>query len=311
MTKGAENFPSLGAFSTYRRNNKLVLLASFVLLISSVFMVLHSSVQRSPKSMTPVRVVSDLLVTHTSTTHKNGTIYKEVCDQFQPRHTILVIVRTFFGHSRSLPTLLSNLLLSCSRTGHISLRLVLFNTDQESWRETSFMVDALNQVKELLVDCQCASAEIRTFSTPPWKEAYGYDYTQMVLDDSLNGNGPEDYILFTNGDNTFNVGLFHGMLQHMDAGTDLAAFQFVSHYVLSGVQYKQMNVTFEPGRIDLSALFFRKQALKEARAAGAANFIPQGKQSWPFSMRDWYFVESMVKRNATKVVSPGVFLFHQ
>lgn len=173
------------------------------------------------------------------------------------------------------------------------------------------MVEALNQVENLLVTCQCASAEIRTFSDPPWRGAYGYDYTQMALDDVLHTDGPEDYILFTNGDNTFNVGFLDGMLEHMDAKVDLAAFHFVSHHKRDGVKYKQIAVRFEVNSIDLSSLIFRKQALKEARVAGAANFIPQGKQSKPFASRDGLFVAGMASRNVTKVISPGVFLFHQ
>lgn len=312
MIKKNKKISSFSACRTYQCNHKVIFITtSFALFISSVFIFLQSSAQKRPESGVTVRLTSNFLIDQSNRKHINGTIYQEVCKEFQPRHTILVIVRTFLGHSQSLPTLLSTLLLSCARTAHVSLRFILLNTDQETWRETTFMVNALNQVKDLLVNCKCACAEIRTFSTPPWKDSYGYDYTQWALNDALNTNGPEDYILFTNGDNIFNVGLFSEMLQHLDAGVDLAAFQFVSHYDLNGGRYRQMHVRFEPGRIDLSSLFFRKQALKEARAAGGANFIPKGRQSYPFEGRDGIFVKAMVSRNVTKVISHGVLLFHQ
>lgn len=248
---------------------------------------------------------------------------------------VAVILRTHPAHEDSLPVTLGSLSLACAAVqGKVVLRVVLMNTDSRRWQELAFMHQAIQTSAQWLKNCPRSSMEVMQFPETPWEGAYGYDYTQYALEQLLYGcrfvnnrctppdvtspqrmSGPPDYLMFTNGDNLFNVDTFDAVLPHMETQVDVIAFHFVSHYRKKTGRNRLMKTAFKTSHIDLSSAFYRAARLV-AVGNRVANFVPQGKNTTGMFRRDGFFAESIV--NATvrgcytsTTIVPEVLLFHQ
>lgn len=229
-----------------------------------------------------------------------------------PRHRLAVVVRTYPDHLHALPVMMGSLFAACKRAGNVALRLVLVNTDPNSWQDNTFMGNVLQQTQWPLSSCPNSSVEVKTFSEQPWPNAYGYDYTQYALDYLLQDDKSHDYFLFTNGDNLFNADLFKATLPFMDEGNDIIAYDFVTHHHREGIMNTLVKVRFQLSFIDLGAALFSHKAITAARKDGLGTFIPERELTKDMFSRDWRFVEELISRpGVTTAIAPGVLLFHQ
>lgn len=237
--------------------------------------------------------------------------------------------------------MLGTLGLACQNAGgRAALHIMLTNTDPKRYKDLEFMYKAVHAGASHLKDCPCSSIEVVQFRDAPWENVFGYDYTQYVLEgllygcrlaadgsclpanvstSSLGGNStqgsmqkqlPLAYLLFTNGDNLFNVGLLKSCLPHMEHQVDVVAFSFTSHHLRDKVPNRAVGTAFQLGYIDLSSAFNRRERLL-AVGKEVANSVPQGRMF----ERDFFFADGIIKSTAngttSKVTMPQVLLFHQ
>lgn len=248
--------------------------------------------------------------------------------------SVAVIVRTHPGQVTSLPITLGSLSLACRAVqGKVSLQVVLMNTDSQHWQELTYMHQAIQTSVQWLKDCPRSSMEVMQFTETPWEGAYGYDYTQHALEHLLYGcrlvgnrctppdaasqrmSRQPDYLMFTNGDNLFNVATFKAVVPHMEKQIDVIAFHFVSHHGRDNVKNVVIQTVFKTEFIDLSSAFYRAARLV-AVGNRVANFVPHGKTTSQMFVRDGLFAEGIVNAtvngaNTSTIIVPQVLLFHQ
>jgi hypothetical protein len=121
-----------------------------------------------------------------------------------------------------------------------------------------------------------------------------------------------NYVLFTNGDNLFNVDVLPVVAPSFQHGIDIIAYSFTSHYNRGGVVNDVVRTKFEFNHIDLSAVMYRRGFLQEARREGQGRFMPKGDGTPHKERRDWEFTHELLQRpGVTTHLEEGVLLFHQ
>lgn len=173
-----------------------------------------------------------------------------------------------------------------------------------------------------LKQCPCSTIEILHLpKKQPLATAFGYDYTQYATDFFLsecehgsNNIGADrsctrDYVLFTNGDNLFNVATFHTLLPYIRNGTNVIGFSFVSHYSRGGYTNGCVNSKLKLFNADLSSVIYSYDTVRQAAVRGV-NFVPWKNEDW--APADGIWLEAVIAAsNASTVTLKNVLSFHQ
>jgi hypothetical protein len=153
----------------------------------------------------------------------------------------------------------------------------------------------------------------------PNEELFGYDVTQLVLDELLNSRTIHcSSFLFTNGDNYYHPELL------VQTGLDtkpstpaqkpgkLVAFDFISHHLRPDPDgernpNQRMITEFKRRHIDLGSVFVEAEAIRNCKGA---EFRDLGEYQENFAT-DWHFFEALLDCGVETQVIHQVLFMHQ
>jgi hypothetical protein len=135
---------------------------------------------------------------------------------------------------------------------------------------------------------------------------YGYAETEYGLKYMVQNNVGCSYYLFTNGDNIYSRYLFQEIAEPMGNGTDIICWDFVSHHLRNGVPNTMIRSEFKRKHIDLGSCIISHNFIRDT----GAEFLPQGIHTTDLYARDWYFIDNLMKHNASKIIIPQILFMH-
>lgn len=116
--------------------------------------------------------------------------------------------------------------------------------------------------------------------------------------------------MFTNGDNLYNSTWFDTVAPHLKTkGTDVVAWDFVSHHPRDGIKDTVISVDIKRKFIDLGSFAVRTSAVRKS----GAKFLPDSLFTKNLYARDFFFVSKVqryVKPDSIKYIHSTLF-FHQ
>ncbi|CAF4728065.1 unnamed protein product [Rotaria sp. Silwood1] len=218
-----------------------------------------------------------------------------------PVNQICVIVRTFSGQRKQLFPMLTSLL-----AGSNSVKIYIIDTDPLRTSFPTWIDTILSDVNNVYQTCQIYNLHYHINITPK-HGYYGYDGTDIAMDFILKNDNCA-YIMFTNGDNLYNINLFSIINEATLLGTDIIAWDFITHHVRNGTLNTAIKVKFTRQHVDLGCVLYASKLIKES----GVKFLPENGTSDLFA-RDWHFVESILKsrKGITTKLYHEVLLMHQ
>lgn len=197
---------------------------------------------------------------------------------------ICAIMRTHLGHANVLIHPLFSLTHQEDSGVDISVRVFLTNTDAVTYGETKFMVDAAEYTNSV---AGFEAVKVLPFrSSIPWSHAYGYDVTDIILDELLETSDCTHF-LFTNGDNYYNKYWLTHIAGAIKDGMQMIAWDFTTHHLRES---NMVSVKFQRTFVDLGSVLVDRRAIERT----GARFVPHGLHTTDFFARDWFFFKHIL-----------------